>query len=58
MDGEPTFKEGRLVLMCRILYVDPIEREKYTEKELDDTFSLNGDRSIMYIAEIEKGYEL
>ena len=58
VDGEPTFKEGRLVLMCRILYVDPIEREKYTEKELDDTFSLNGDRSIMYIAEIEKGYEL
>ena len=58
VDGEPTFKEGRLVLMCRILYADPIEREKFIEKELDDTFNPNGDRSIMYVAEIEKAYEL
>ena len=36
VDGEPTFKEGRLVLMCRILYADPIERDKFIEKDLDD----------------------
>ena len=58
VDGEPTFKEGRLVLMCRTLYVDPIEREKFLEKEIDDELNPNGDRSIIYIAEIEKAYEL
>ena len=58
VDGESTFKEGRLVLLCRNLYVDPIEREKFVEKEIDDTLNPNGDRSIMYIAEIESAYEL
>lgn len=58
IDGEPTFKEGRLVLLCRSIYVDPIERENFLEKDIDDAMNPDGDRSIMYIAEIEKAYEL
>ena len=58
VDGAPTFEEGRLFLKCRCLYAAPFEREKFIEKEIDDTLNPNGDRSIMYIAEIESGYEL
>lgn len=58
VDGEPTFEEGRLVLLCRSIYVDPIERENFLEKDIDDAMNPDGNRSIMYIAEIEKAYEL
>lgn len=57
VDGQPTFEEGRLVLLCRCLYAAPFERDNFIEKEIDDTLNPNGDRSIMYIAEIESGYE-
>lgn len=58
VDGQPTFKEGRLVLLCRTLYVDPVEREKFLDKSIDDEMNPDGNRSIIYIAEIEKGYLL
>lgn len=58
VDGHPTFGEGRLMLACRTIYVDPVERGKFVEKEIDDAVNPDGNRSIMYIAEIEKGYLL
>ena len=36
VDGQPTFKEGRLVLICRSIYADAVERENFLEKEIDD----------------------
>lgn len=58
VDGQPTFKEGRLVLMCKSIYVDELARDGFLNKELDDEMNPGGEnRSIMYIAEIEKGYK-
>ncbi|MDD4221636.1 MAG: flavin reductase [Candidatus Methanomethylophilus sp.] len=56
--GMPTFKEGRLMLSCRVLYTDPIEREHFLEKNIDDEVNPDGDRSVIYVGEIEKGYLL
>lgn len=58
VDGQPTFQEGRLVLLCRSIYVDPLDAENFIEKDIDATMNPNGDRSVMYIAEIEKGYRI
>lgn len=58
MDGQPTFAEGRLVLLCRTLYADPIRREGFLDASLDDAMNPDGNRSIVYIAEIEKAYLL
>ena len=58
VDGQPTFKEGRLVLLCRSVYADPIDRDNFLDKTIDDELNPDGNRSIIYIAEIEKGYLL
>ena len=58
VDGQPTFKEGRLVLICRNMYAAPIVREHFIEKNIDDEKNPDGNRSIMYIGEIEEGYLL
>lgn len=58
VDGQPTFKEGRLVLICRNMYAEPIVRENFIEKNIDDEKNPDGNRSIMYIGEIEEGYLL
>lgn len=58
IDGQPTFEEGKLVLLCRNMYAAPIERENFIEKNIDDEKNPQGNRSIVYVAEIEKGYLL
>ncbi|MFA6803721.1 MAG: flavin reductase [Candidatus Methanomethylophilaceae archaeon] len=58
IDGAPTFKEGRLMISCRVMYSDSIERENFIEKNIDDEVNPDGDRSIALIGEIEKGYLL
>ncbi len=56
VDGMPTFEEARLMISCRVIYADPIEREKFTDKGIDDEVNPTGNRSIMYVGEIEKVY--
>jgi len=58
VEGNPTFEEGRFMLSCRVLYKDPIEREKFTDVSIDDTLNPNGDRSIIYVGEIEGAWKL
>jgi len=54
--GAPTFKEGRLMLSCKIIYADPTKRECFLDKDIDDTMNPDGNRSIVYVGEIEAGY--
>lgn len=54
--GEPTFEEARLMISCRVVYADPIERENFADKGIDDEVNPGGNRSIMYVGEIEKAY--
>lgn len=56
VDGAPTFGEGRLMLSCRVLYTDPIEREKFADKKLDDEVNAGGNRSVVFVGEIEHAY--
>ena len=56
VDGQPTFEEGRLMISCKVLYTDPIERDKFADPRLDDEMNPDGNRSIIYIGEIEKAY--
>lgn len=56
VDGQPTFEEGRLMISCKVIYRDPIEREKFTDPALDDEVNPGGNRSIVYVGEIEKAY--
>lgn len=58
VDGQPTYKEGRLVLICRNMYASQFVRDDFIEKNIDDEKNPQGNRSVMYIAEIEKGYLL
>lgn len=58
VDGAPTFEEGRLMLNCRVMYRDPIERENFIEKNVDDEVNPDGNRSVVYVAEIESGWKL
>ena len=58
VDGQPTYVEGRFMISCRVLYRDPIERDKYLDKTIDDQFSLGDNRSVMYVGEIESAWKL
>ena len=58
VDGQPTDEEGRFMISCRVLYRDPIERDKYLDKSIDDQFSLGDNRSVMYVGEIESAWKL
>lgn len=58
VEGNPTFKEGRFMISCRVIYRDPIERDKYLDKSLDDMFCDGDNRSVMYIGEIEAAWKL
>ena len=40
------------------MYAAPIVREHFIEKNIDDEKNPDGNRSIMYIGEIEEGYLL
>lgn len=50
----PYFKEGKLVLMCRKLYNQPITPECFIDKSCDEKWYPNKDYHILYIAEIEQ----
>ena len=55
-DSVPYFAESRLVLVCRKLYVQPMNADSFVEKAkniVNECYSDN-DWHVMYIAEIEK----
>lgn len=59
VDGITTFKEGRLVINCKTLYQDVLDRENFIDPALDDEMNPgNENRSVMFIGEIESAYLL
>ena len=58
VEGKPTFEEGRLMISCRVIYKDPIVRENFVEKNIDDELNPDGNRSIVYVGEIEEAWKL
>ena len=58
VEGRPTYEEGRFMISCRVIYRDPIERENFVDTVIDDEMNPNGDRSIIYVGEIESAWKL
>ncbi len=56
VDGEPAFKEAKLVLVCRKLYEDDIKPELFIDPEIDGKWYPDRDYHRMYIAEITAAY--
>lgn len=57
VDGQPTFAEGNLVLLCRTLYRQPLEPECFTDAAVCEAAYPEKDYSVVYVAEIEAAYE-
>lgn len=58
VDGQPTFEEGKLVLVCKTIYKDAFRPENFTDQALAEAAYPDKDYSVMYIAEIEAAYEI
>lgn len=56
VEGQPTFAESELVLVCRKLYEDKIKPEFFKEAEIDKKWYPDKDYHTMYIAEITGAY--
>lgn len=58
VDGQPTFKEGKLVLLCKVLYKQQYKPENFISSSLAESCYPDKDYSWQYIAEIESAYEM
>ena len=58
IEGKPTYEEGRFMISCRVLYADPFETENFVDPSIDAELNPNGDRSIIYIGEIDGAWKL
>lgn len=58
VDDQPTFEEGKLVLLCKTIYKDALKPENFIDKKLVEAAYPDKDYSVMYIAEIEAAYEI
>lgn len=56
LDGEPTFAEARLVLVCKKLYQQDQTEGSFLDSSIVEEHYANKDFHTMYIAEIEKVY--
>lgn len=52
VDNQPTFKEGKMVFVCKKIYSDYIKPENFIDDCLDERWYPNKDYHEMYIGEI------
>ena len=57
IDGQPTFEEAKLVLVCKKLYAQEMKEESFIGTEEIEKWYPNKDYHTMYMAEIVKAYE-
>lgn len=50
--GSVAFREAKMVLECRKLYAQPLEKECFTEGKIAEKLYADGDFHVMYVAEI------
>jgi len=58
IDGQPTFEEGRYVLLLKTLYQQPMEQTCFADPAFGRENYPDKDYSEIYIAEIESAYEI
>ncbi len=58
VNGQPTYEEGKYMLVCKTLYHEPLKPQNFTDPAFAEATYLDHDYSVIYIAEIEAAYEL
>lgn len=58
INGQPTFEEGKMVLLCKTVFRQPLNPENFVDAEVAEKCFPDKDYSVMYIAEIEEAYEI
>lgn len=58
VDGQPTYEEGKLLLICKTLYRQALTPECFVDPALAEASYPDKDYSVMYIAELEAAYAL
>ncbi len=58
VNGQPTFAEGKLVLICRTLYRQALEPDCFLDKAVMEAAYPDKDYSVTYVAEVEAAYEM
>lgn len=56
IDGQPTFSEGKLTIICRKLYHGKIQKNDFTDKSIPEECYKDNDYHHVYIGEIEGIY--
>ena len=58
INNDPTFEEGKYVIVCRVLYKQQLDKNLFIDKEVCKNAYPNEDYSYMIIGEIEATYEI
>ena len=58
IDGNPTFKEGKYVIVCKVLYRHQLDPSEFIEKDVCEKAYPNKDYSYMFVGEIESAWEI
>ena len=58
IDGQPTYEEGKYVIICKTFFRQQLDPENFIDLEVRDVSFPDKDYSVMYIAEIEAAYEI
>ncbi len=58
LDGQPTYEEGKYVLICKTFFRQPMAPENFTDAKVAESSFPSKDYSVIYIAEIEAAYEI
>ena len=58
VDGQPTFEEGKILLVCKTLYKQALEPECFIDTAFAEASYPDQDYSVAYVAEIEAAYEM
>ena len=58
IDDQPTFLEGKYVIICKVLYKQRLDKDCFIDKEVCKIAYPNEDYSYMFVGEIIKAYEI
>ena len=58
IEDNPTFEEGKYVIICRVLYKQQLDEKCFVDKNVCNAAYPNKDYSYMFVGEIEKAFEI
>ena len=56
VDDQPTFTQGKMVMVCKKIYADTIKPECFIDENIDSLMYPNNDHHTMYIGEVMSIY--